>query len=60
MAPYAPVIVLLLTILLGAFVSALFGTPVGAVAVLVIVKTLIDLALDLAEHRRAGGPVFVT
>jgi hypothetical protein len=53
MAPYARVIVLHLTILLGAFVSVALGSPVGAVAVLVVVKTIIDLALHLAEHRRA-------
>jgi hypothetical protein len=55
MAPYARVIALHLTIIFGAIVSTVLGSPVGAVAVLVVVKTIVDLALHLAERRRAGS-----
>jgi hypothetical protein len=54
MAPYGRVVVLHLTIIFGALVSAMLGSPVGALVVLVAIKTLIDLALHLREHRRAG------
>ena len=53
MAPYGRVLILHLTIIFGALVSMFMGSPVGAVAVLVAVKTIIDLALHLAEHRGA-------
>ncbi len=54
-APYGRVIVLHLAILLGAFLSVVLGSPVGAAVVLVIGKTIVDLALHLGEHRRAAA-----
>lgn len=48
-APYRRVMVLHMTIIFGAFISLLLGSPVGAIVVLVLLKTGIDLAL----HRRA-------
>jgi hypothetical protein len=54
-APYGRVVVLHLTIIFGAIASLLLGSPLGAVVVLVAVKTLIDLALHLREHRQAAG-----
>jgi hypothetical protein len=53
-APYGRVVVLHITILVGAFISALLGSPIGAIAVLVAVKTTVDLALHLREHRRVA------
>jgi len=55
-APYARVFVLHLTIILGAFVSAALGNPIGALVVLVVLKTAIDVALHLREHTAVAGP----
>jgi len=54
-APYGRLVVLHLTILLGAFVSLSIGSPVGAIVVLVVVKTALDLALHLREHAAAAA-----
>ncbi len=48
---YGRVVVLHVTIVAGAFVVGLFGTPVAALWLLVGLKTAIDLALHLREHR---------
>ncbi|MDP9468432.1 MAG: DUF6498-containing protein [Chloroflexota bacterium] len=53
LAPYGRVVVLHLTIILGATVSIALGTPIGALVVLVTIKTLLDVAFHLREHRRA-------
>jgi len=61
MAPYGRVFVLHMTIIVGAIFSSFMGTPVGALAVLVTGKTLLDLVFHLAERRKAGsGAVFTT
>jgi hypothetical protein len=52
-APYARVVVLHLTILIGAFAVALLGAPVWALVVMVCVKTAFDLGAHLAERSRA-------
>jgi hypothetical protein len=54
MAPYGRVVVLHVTILGGAFLIVALGTPVAALAVMVALKTAIDLALHLRERRKAG------
>ena len=54
-APYGRLVVLHLTILLGAFVSLSIGSPVGAIVVLVLLKTGLDLALHLREHGAIGA-----
>lgn len=56
-APYARVIVLHLTILFGAWAVILLGTPVAALLVLVLVKTVLDLRAHLRERRSAGARV---
>ena len=53
-APYARVVVLHVSIILGAFVSSALGNPIGALVVLVVLKTVIDVALHLREHARAA------
>jgi hypothetical protein len=52
-APYRRLIALHLTIIFGAMAVVFTGAPVAAVAILVGVKTLLDLGLHLAEHRAA-------
>jgi hypothetical protein len=49
-APYARVVVLHLTILFGGIITAFLGQPIGALVVLVVLKTVLDLALHLREH----------
>ena len=49
-APYGRLLILHLTILFGAFVSLAIGSPVGAIVVLVLIKTVVDLAFHLREH----------
>jgi hypothetical protein len=53
-AVYGRVVVLHLTIIFGAFVVAFLGAPIGALLVLVVLKTAFDLGLHLRERRRAG------
>jgi hypothetical protein len=47
--PYSRLIVLHLAIIFGGFVSLMLGSPIGAIIVLVLLKT----ALDVRFHRRA-------
>lgn len=51
--PYRRVAVLHLTILFGAFLIAGLGAPVGALIVMIAVKTVIDLRQHKEEHTRA-------
>jgi hypothetical protein len=50
-APYGRVVVLHLTIIFGAFVVATIGAPIGALLILVVLKTAFDLGLHLRERR---------
>jgi hypothetical protein len=50
-APYRRLVALHITIIFGAFAVMFTGAPAAAVAVLVTIKTAIDLSLHLAEHR---------
>jgi Family of unknown function (DUF6498) len=54
---YGRVVVLHVTIIVGAFVVAFLGAPIGALLVLVGLKTAFDLGLHLREHRTAGPPL---
>jgi hypothetical protein len=56
-APYGRVVVLHLTILFGAFAVAFLGSPVGALLILVGLKTAFDLGLHLRQHRNAAFPM---
>ena len=49
-APYSRVMVMHLTILFGAFLALLLGSPVWTMVVMVAVKTVIDLRLHTREH----------
>jgi hypothetical protein len=50
-APYRRLIVLHLTIIFGGMAIMFTGAPAAAVAILVLVKTALDVGLHLAEHR---------
>jgi hypothetical protein len=54
-APYGRLLVLHLTIVLGAWPVVALGSPIGLLLVLVVGKTILDLAFHLREHARAGG-----
>jgi hypothetical protein len=51
--PYGRLVVMHLTILLGAVVSIFLGTPVGSLLVLIVGKTALDLAFHLRQRREA-------
>jgi hypothetical protein len=53
-APYGRVVILHVTIVIGAFLVAFLGSPIWALVLLVGLKTVADLAAHLAERRRAG------
>ena len=53
---YGRVIVLHMTIILGAFAVAFVGAPIGALVVMVVLKTAVDLSAHLAERRRRRPP----
>jgi len=53
-APYGRVVMLHVTIIFGAFIIAFLGAPIGALLVLVVLKTAFDLGLHLREHGAAA------
>ena len=55
-APYGRLMVLHVTIILGGMPIAITGAPEAAVAILVILKTALDVGFHLAEHRRILAP----
>ncbi len=53
--PYIRVIVMHVAIILGGFIAMALGSPVGLVAALVVVKTVIDVKMHLYSHRKKAG-----
>jgi hypothetical protein len=53
--PYARVMLLHVTILIGGFLVSALGSPVVAVVLLVALKTAIDLRAHLGERRKLSG-----
>ena len=51
MQPYGRLVVLHVTIIIGAVVSIFLGTPLGSLLVLIVLKTALDLGLHLRQHR---------
>lgn len=57
LAPYPRVVVMHVTVIGGAFLLAATGAPAAALAVLVALKTGVDVAAHLAERKRGRrGP----
>lgn len=52
-APYSRVMIMHITVLFGAFLISLLQSPIFAVVLLVVIKTLIDLTAHLREGREA-------
>lgn len=51
-APYHRVMVMHLTLIVGGWIILLIGMPTGALAVLLMLKTALDLQAHRREHRR--------
>ena len=51
-APYGRLVVLHMTIIFGGMAIAFTGAPAAAVAILVVLKTALDVGFHLAEHRK--------
>jgi hypothetical protein len=54
-APYRRVVILHLTIIFGAFAVVLTGAQLFPLLILIALKTGVDLAFHLREHRETGG-----
>lgn len=54
--PYGRIVVLHVTTLIGGALATAAGAPVAAVAVLVLLKTALDLRAHLAERAKLGEP----
>ena len=57
-APYGRLVVLHVTVIIGAVLISMTGAPASAIVVLVLLKIAFDLGLHLAEHR--GAPAVAT
>jgi hypothetical protein len=55
-APYGRLVVLHITIIVGGMAIAMTGAPAAVLAILVVLKTLMDIAFHLAEHRGRSMP----
>jgi hypothetical protein len=55
-APYGRLVILHVTIIVGGIAISMTGAPEAAVAILVILKTVLDVGFHLAEHRRIPQP----
>jgi len=50
--PYARIVVMHITVIAGAILSQLMGSPVVLLVVLVFLKTILDVKLHLREHKK--------
>ena len=55
MRPYGRIIVLHITIIIGAFLTMALGNPLGLLVVLMVLKTLVDLAMHQSERDKYKG-----
>jgi hypothetical protein len=55
--PYSRVVVMHISILAGAFLLMMFGSPIGLLVVLIVAKTILDVKLHLREHRKMYGRI---
>jgi hypothetical protein len=53
--PYKRVIILHVTIIIGGGLILILGSPLPALLLLVVLKTVVDAQAHRTEHRRAGG-----
>ena len=50
--PYGRIIALHITIIFGAFLTEAFGSPLGLLMILMVLKTSVDLAMHQAERQK--------
>lgn len=50
--PYTRVVILHLTIIFGAFLMVLLGSPLGGLILLIAIKTFVDILAHLKQHRK--------
>lgn len=55
-APYGRIVILHITIILGAFAVMALGQPLALLLILVALKLALDITLHLREHRKSGKP----
>jgi hypothetical protein len=51
--PYSRVIIMHIAILTGGFFAMILGSPAALLAVLVVLKTAVDVKMHLREHKKA-------
>ena len=56
-APYGRLVILHVTIIFGALAISFTGAPEAAIVILVLLKTAMDLAFHLREHRGLVAPI---
>jgi hypothetical protein len=57
MRPYGRIVALHVTILFGAFLTAVMDSPIGLLIILVFMKTIADLGLHQVERKKLGATV---
>lgn len=57
MRPYGRIVALHVTILFGAFLTAVLDSPMGLLIILVFMKTIADLGLHQVERKKLGASI---
>jgi len=55
MRPYGRIVALHITIIFGAFLTTALGSPLGLLVILMVLKTLVDLAMHQSERTKFKG-----
>jgi len=55
MRPYGRIVALHITIIFGGFLTMAFGSPVGLLVILMVLKTAVDLGMHQSERRKLQG-----
>lgn len=55
--PYSRIFVMHIAILVGGILSVKMGSPIGVLIILIVLKTIIDVALHLRQHRALSQPI---
>lgn len=56
-SPYPRIVVMHITILVGGMLAAALGSPLYALATLLVLKTCVDVAAHRRERRKAAAPM---